>query len=96
MRPLLPLVLVCLAACGGRERNVGPNLLLISLDSVRADALGVYGARLASGESPTPNLDALAAGGLVYREARATTSWTLPSHTALFTGVPELAHAVEQ
>ncbi|MEQ1893782.1 MAG: sulfatase, partial [Planctomycetota bacterium] len=55
-----------------------------------------YGARLASGESPPPNLDALAAGGLVYREARATTSWTLPSHTSLFTGLPELAHAVEQ
>jgi hypothetical protein len=95
MRVLLPCLFVVLAACA-EERNHGPNLLLISLDSVRADALGVYGARLASGESPTPHLDALAAGGLLYLDAHATTSWTLPSHTSLFTGLPELAHAVEQ
>ena len=98
MRPALLLALVGLAACGEKARDPRPNLVLISLDSVRADALGAYGARLAHAptESPTPRIDALAAAGLVYEEARATTSWTLPSHTSLFTGLPELAHAVEQ
>lgn len=96
MRSLGLSALVVLAGCGERARDPRPNLVLVSLDSVRADALGVHGARLASGESPTPVLDALASAGVVYDEARATTSWTLPSHASLFTGLPELAHAVEQ
>jgi len=95
---LAPLSLILVTACAPAPRDPRPNLLLISLDSVRADALGVYGARLlhAPDESPTPNLDALAAQGVLYSEARATTSWTLPSHVSLFTGLPEIAHAVEQ
>ena len=95
---LAPLALALLGACGRAPRDPRPNLVLISLDSVRADALGAYGARLAHApdESPTPHLDRLAAQGVVYTEARATTSWTLPSHVSLFTGLPEIAHAVEQ
>jgi arylsulfatase A-like enzyme len=73
-------------------------VLLISLDSVRADQLGVYRELLggAHGRSPSPNLDRLAAEGVLVEEALATTSWTLPSHVTLFTGLPELVHGVEQ
>lgn len=73
-------------------------MLLVSLDSVRADFLGCYGADLphARARSPSPNLDRLAAGGVLYTHARSTTSWTLPAHATLFTGVPELVHGLEQ
>jgi arylsulfatase A-like enzyme len=89
--------LVLAAACSRGPRS-GTNVLLISLDSVRADFLGAYGAELphARGRSPSPNLDRLAAEGVLYTEARSTTSWTLPAHATLFTGEPELVHGLEQ
>jgi arylsulfatase A-like enzyme len=98
MRQRLALVLLSGAACGPLERDPRPSLILISLDSVRADFVGAYGPRLphAGGRSPTPSLDRLAAEGVVYEDARSTTSWTLPAHVSLLTGVPELVHGVEQ
>jgi len=94
--PAAWLTLAALSACGTSPRP--PSLLLISLDSVRADFVGAYGAALphAPGRSPTPHLDRLASEGIVYENARSTTSWTLPAHASLFTGVPELVHGVEQ
>jgi arylsulfatase A-like enzyme len=95
-RALLPWLVASLAACAAGEGPPRPrNVLLISLDSVRRDALGCYGGRFA-GRSASPNLDRLAARGLRFANAYATTSWTLPSHVTLFTGVPELVHGVEQ
>jgi arylsulfatase A-like enzyme len=89
---------LALAACGSRADDPRPNVLLISLDSVRADFVGAYGARLphADGRSPTPNLDRLAAEGVLYENARSTTSWTLPAHASLLTGELELVHGLEQ
>ena len=95
-RALIPLAL--LGACGGGdEPRSAPNVLLISLDSVRRDLLGAYGfeAPHAPGRSPSPRLDALAAEGVLLAEAYATTSWTLPSHMTLLTGLPELVHGVD-
>ena len=66
-------------ACGSGAR---PNVLLITLDTTRADHLGVYGHR----RNTSPNLDALAAEGVVYRTAHSTSTWTLPAHASLFTG----------
>ena len=84
------------AACGRAvARDPRPNVLLISLDSVRRDMLGCYGASFA-GRSPSPNLDRLAAAGVRIEEALSGTSWTLPAHVTLFTGEPELVHGVEQ
>jgi len=83
------------SACGARERDSRPNVLLISLDSVRRDMLGCYGASFA-GRSPSPNLDRLAAEGVRIDDALSSTSWTLPAHATLFTGVPELVHGLEQ
>jgi hypothetical protein len=59
-----------------------PNLLLITLDTTRADRLGVYGGP----PGLTPNLDRLAASGVVFERAYCAMPLTGPSHAALLTG----------
>ncbi len=59
-----------------------PNILVIVLDTVRADHLSLYGYRLAT----TPNLERFAAQGTVFEEAFSSSSWTVPSHVSLLTG----------
>jgi arylsulfatase A-like enzyme len=59
-----------------------PNVVLLVLDALRADATEPYGAR--GGASPA--LAALAARGGAIADVRSTANWTLPSHTAMFTG----------
>ena len=59
-----------------------PNVLLIVLDTVSAEHLGLYGY-----DRPTsPTLDELASEGIRFDRAQATSSWTLPSHANMFTG----------
>lgn len=65
------------------------NILLISIDTLRADALGAYG-----GKAATPNLDALAASGARFTFAHAHAVVTLPSHTSLLTGRYPYEHGV--
>ena len=57
------------------------NVLLVTIDTLRADALGSYGGRAA-----TPHLDRLAAGGARFSFAHAHAVVTLPSHTSILTG----------
>ncbi len=73
------------------------NVLLISIDSLRRDYLGCYGARFpyAPGVSPTPRLDRLAAEGVRLADAYAPSPWTLPSHVSLMTGLSPVVHGVE-
>ncbi len=59
-----------------------PNVLLIVLDTVRADHLTPYG----YDRDTTPNLAKLAREGILFEWARSTASWTLPAHASLFTG----------
>lgn len=59
-----------------------PSLLLIVLDTVRADAVSAYG----EVDGTTPAFDALASEGVRYTRAFAPAPWTLPSHATLFTG----------
>jgi arylsulfatase A-like enzyme len=59
-----------------------PNVLLIVLDTVRADHLSLYGYHRAT----TPKLDQLAKRGIRFESVRATAPWTLPSHASMFTG----------
>lgn len=77
----------------GQKRNV----VLISIDSLRRDHLGLYGhkPRYSAGIPVSPNLDALGAKGVVFDDAWTTTSWTLPSHMALMTGLSDRQHGVE-
>jgi len=66
------------------------NVLLITLDTTRADRLGCYGYKKAG----TPNLDALAAGGVKFANAYSPVPLTLPSHCSIFTGTYPLYHRV--
>ena len=58
-----------------------PNVLLIVVDTLRADRLGCYGSPLGA----TPRMDALAADGVRFAQAYAHAPWTLPSFASLFT-----------
>jgi len=63
-------------------------VLLISIDTLRADHLGCYG----YGPDTSPRLDALAAEGVLFESHISSSSWTLPAHTSLFTSVPDSVH----
>jgi arylsulfatase A-like enzyme len=69
-----------------------PNVLLIVLDTVRADHLSLYG----YSRDTTPNLKRLAERGVRFDHARSTAPWTLPSHASIFTGHWPHELAVEQ
>lgn len=71
-------------------RPVRPDILLITIDTLRADALGFSGNKA----SQTPLLDRLAQGGRVYVNAHAHNVVTLPSHTNLLTGLYPYQHGV--
>ena len=51
-----------------------PNIVLIVIDTARADHFSCYG----YGQGTTPNVDALAARGILFRNARSVAPWTLP------------------
>src|SRR5262249_34333640 len=71
------------AACAPASRGDEPlNVVLVCLDTVRADHLGCYGYARAT----TPALDALAARALVFDEASSNASWTKPSVPSFLTG----------
>jgi arylsulfatase A-like enzyme/Tfp pilus assembly protein PilF len=74
---------------GGLRPKPSPNVLLISVDTFRADHLGAYRAGGA-----TPRLDALANAGVVFERAVAQVPITLPSHASLFTASYPFAHGV--
>jgi arylsulfatase A-like enzyme len=59
-----------------------PNVLLVVMDTVRADHLSAYG----YGRETTPTLERIAAQGVRFEAARSTAPWTLPSHASMFTG----------
>ena len=65
-----------------------PNLLVLLVDTLRADRVGSYGAA----PSPTPTLDALAARGLVFENAIAQSSWTLASVASILSGLHPRSH----
>ncbi len=67
-----------------------PNLILISIDTLRADRLGCYG-----GPHPTsPAIDALAREGTRFAHAYSAAPWTLPAHMTMMTGLYPSAHGV--
>jgi len=67
-----------------------PNLLLVTVDTLRADRLGCYG----RGSAETPIMDGLARGGALFERAFAHTPTTLPSHTNILLGLTPPAHGV--
>jgi arylsulfatase A-like enzyme len=77
---LLPLPLLALAV-HLRPQPSPPNILLILVDTLRADRLGTYG----NTRGLTPFLDQLASQGTLFEHAYSTTSWTSPAVASLFT-----------
>ncbi len=73
-------VLASAPAPGGAPRP--PNIVLVSLDGVRADRTGFGG----NAHTTTPSLDALASQGVVFRNSFSTSNESLFSHAAMFTG----------
>ncbi len=77
-------------ACSRRDPSDAsrPHVLLISIDSLRADHVGAYGYSRAT----TPTIDSLARDGVRFARAVSTTSWTLPAHASLLTGRHDAEH----
>lgn len=65
-------------------------VILISLDTLRADRLTCYG----YGRDTSPNTDRLARDGVRFAETRAPSPWTLPSHVSMMTGLDTIRHGV--
>ena len=74
--------------CQKRGRRLIPTIVLITLDTTRADHLGCYGYH----RPTSPNLDQFAEQALVYDRAYAPGTWTFPSHASLFTGQFATSH----
>ena len=74
----------------GRASAGRPSVLLVSIDTLRADHVGSYGYRAAA----TPVIDALAARGLRFEQAETVTPLTLPAHTSLLSGTFPAFHGV--
>lgn len=68
----------------------GFNVLLVTVDTLRADRLGCYGHAAAR----TPNIDALASSGLRFEQATSAAPITLPSHASILTGLDPPSHGV--
>ena len=91
---LLLISLSWLVGCAGPspEREKPRGILLISLDTLRADHLGTYGYAL----DTSPFLDELAERSVVFEQAYVPLPGTLPSHMSLFTGLYPLEHGTIQ
>jgi arylsulfatase A-like enzyme len=72
------------------SRDDLPNVILISIDSLRRDHLGCYG----YSRDTSAVIDRLAADGVLFTQALSTTSWTLPAHVSLLSGLAPEVHGV--
>jgi choline-sulfatase len=93
LKHLAPLLALAAIACGEDPPAPSgpPNVLLVSVDTLRADALEPYG-----GKAPTPVLMRLAREGTSFDQALAPSPTTAPSHASLFTGQEPLRHGVNR
>jgi arylsulfatase A-like enzyme/Tfp pilus assembly protein PilF len=96
-RLLVAAVLIALGLMAARRVSIWPsraarhpNILLITLDTTRADHLGAYGDVAAR----TPTLDRLASEGVLFERAVSVAPLTLPAHVSLLTGRYPFAHGV--
>lgn len=79
---LLIAVAVIVGIAGCRASRPGPNVVLIGVESLRADELKTFGAA----KSPVSYLDLLATKGVTFTQARSSSSWALPSWASVLTG----------
>ncbi len=69
----------------------GRNVVLISLDTLRADRLGIYGYQ----RQTSPAIDSFARRGALFENVVSESSWTLPSHVTMLTALHPLSHKVD-
>jgi arylsulfatase A-like enzyme len=82
-------VLLFLLSCGGSSQLPNrPNIILVIIDTLRADHLGCYGYE----RNTSPNLDSLAENGMRWSRFQAQAPWTLPSTASIFTGLSPRHH----
>ncbi|MEQ1895592.1 MAG: sulfatase-like hydrolase/transferase, partial [Planctomycetota bacterium] len=84
----LAVVLAALTLCACGHAPARPNLVLIVIDTARADHFSCYG----YAPETTPHVDALAARGVRFTEARSLAPWTLPAHMSMFSGLSPRDH----
>ncbi len=87
---LLAVCAAVLLGCTPEPPAPARNAILISIDTLRPDHLGCYG----YGRDTSPNLDKLAARSVRFDRALSVSSWTLPSHASLLTGLYPAEHGV--
>ena len=68
-----------------------PNIILISIDTLRRDHVGIYGYK----RDTTPTIDAVAREGIYFENAVSAAPWTLPAHMSMLTGLPPSIHSIE-
>ena len=85
---------LAVGGCRARDQRAAPaagwNLLLVTLDTLRADRLGCYG----RADAETPALDAIAASGLRFEQAQSAVPLTLPSHATILSGLLPPRHGL--
>ncbi|MCD4702466.1 MAG: sulfatase [Candidatus Aegiribacteria sp.] len=83
-------IIFMLLSCGSQtdDTDTGMNVLLIIIDTLRADHLGFWGYE----RDITPSLDSLALSGTAWMEMQAQSSWTLPSVASILTGLSPREH----
>ncbi len=69
-----------------------PNVLLISIDTLRADHLGAYG----YARDTSPRINNFAQRGVLYEQAQSSAPWTLPAHASLFSGLDPSEHGITE
>ncbi|GAB4222535.1 MAG: hypothetical protein Kow0062_20390 [Acidobacteriota bacterium] len=97
-RPVLAVMatLLALAGCQPRQESppedgtAAPTVLLVTVDTLRADRLGCYGRE----DAGTPRIDRLAEGGTLFENAHTSAPLTLPAHASILTGRSLPAHGV--
>jgi arylsulfatase A-like enzyme/Flp pilus assembly protein TadD len=83
-------LLMLISGCGDFHRTARPNIILISMDTTRADHLGCYG----HDGIRTPAIDSLASTSVRYERCYAPVPITLPSHTSMLSGQYPIRHSV--
>lgn len=87
--------MLVLASCGSSPKPAPApagrlNLVLVTIDTLRADRLGCYG----YSKAETPHLDRLATNGALFENAVTQAPLTAPSHASMFTGLTPIQHGV--
>ncbi len=87
-RILIPALFAIVALSCGKPNPEGPHLLILTIDTLRQDAIGAFGSHAAH----TPHLDRLAGEGSILANAQTAVPTTLPSHATIFTGYYPATH----